>query len=52
MSKPWLKQPKSTAYTTKGVGGFILSTGAVLDDAQPANLHAMIDAGKKYGGYK
>ena len=35
-----------------GDGGFILSTGAVLDDAQPENLHAMIDAGKKYGVYR
>lgn len=33
-------------------GGFILSTGAVLDDATPANLHAMIDAGKEYGVYR
>ena len=32
-------------------GGFILSTGAVLDDATPENLHAMIDAGKEYGVY-
>ena len=35
-----------------GDGGFILSTGAVLDDAQPENLHAMIDTGKKYGVYQ
>jgi len=35
-----------------GDGGFILSTGAVLDDAQPENLHALIDTGKKYGVYK
>ena len=33
-------------------GGFILSTGAVLDDARPENLHAMIDAGKEYGVYR
>ncbi len=33
-------------------GGFILSTGAVLDDAQPENLHAMIEAGKEYGVYR
>ena len=33
-------------------GGFILSTGAVLDDAAAENLHAMIDTGKKYGVYK
>jgi uroporphyrinogen-III decarboxylase len=33
-------------------GGFILSTGAVLDDAQPENLHALIDTGKQYGVYR
>jgi hypothetical protein len=35
-----------------GDGGFILSTGAVLDDAQPENLHAMIDTCKEYGVYR
>ncbi len=33
-------------------GGFILSTGAVLDDARPENLHAMIDTAREYGAYK
>ena len=33
-------------------GGYILSTGAVIDDAIPANLHAMIDTGKEYGVYR
>ncbi|MDE3077396.1 MAG: uroporphyrinogen decarboxylase, partial [Chloroflexota bacterium] len=28
-----------------GDGGFILSTGAVLDDSTPENLHALVDAG-------
>ena len=28
-------------------GGFILSTGAVVDDAKPENLHAMIDTAKE-----
>jgi hypothetical protein len=32
-------------------GGYILSTGAVLDDAQAENLHAMIKTGKEYGRY-
>lgn len=32
-------------------GGYILSNGAVLDDAEPENLHAMLDAGRKYGTY-
>ncbi len=30
-------------------GGFILSNGAVLDDAKPENFRAMFEAGKKYG---
>jgi hypothetical protein len=33
-------------------GGYILSTGAVLDDAKAENLHAMIDTGRTYGVYK
>jgi uroporphyrinogen-III decarboxylase len=32
-------------------GGFILSTGAVTDDAKAENLHALIDTGKAYGKY-
>ena len=32
-------------------GGFVLSTGAVLDDALPENLHAMIETGREYGVY-
>ncbi len=32
-------------------GGYILSTGAVLDDAEAGNLHAMIDTCKDYGRY-
>jgi len=32
-------------------GGFILSTGAVLDDTNRENLHALIEAGKEYGVY-
>jgi uroporphyrinogen-III decarboxylase len=32
-------------------GGFILSTGAVLDDARPENLHAMLETGREYGVY-
>jgi hypothetical protein len=35
-----------------GDGSFILSTGAVLDHAQPENLHALIDTGMKYGLYR
>lgn len=33
-------------------GGYILATGAVVDDAQAANLHAMIDTAKEYGVYR
>ncbi len=32
-------------------GGFILSTGAVLDDARPDSLHAMIETAREYGVY-
>ncbi len=35
-----------------GEGGFILSTGAVLDDARPENLHAMIETAREYGVYR
>lgn len=34
-----------------GDGGYILSTGAVLDDAEAENVHAMIDTCKEYGRY-
>jgi len=34
-----------------GDGGFFLSTGAVLDDAEAENLHALLDAGREYGRY-
>ena len=30
-------------------GGYLLSTGAVIDDAKPENLHALIDTGREYG---
>jgi hypothetical protein len=30
-------------------GGFILSSGIVLDEADPAAYRAFIDAGRKYG---
>ena len=32
-----------------GDGGFILSTGIVVDDAKPANFAAMMEAGRRYG---
>jgi len=32
-------------------GGYILSTGAVLDDAEAENVHAMIDTTRSYGKY-
>jgi len=32
-------------------GGYILSNGAVLDEAKPENLHALIDFAKGYGIY-
>jgi len=56
----WLKAatPQEVSDHVKGLiddvgrdGGYILSTGAVLDDAQAENLHAMIETGKQYGKY-
>ncbi len=35
-----------------GDGGFILSTGAVVDHARPVNLRALIEAGRQYGSYR
>jgi uroporphyrinogen-III decarboxylase len=35
-----------------GDGGYMLATGASLDDAEAENLHAMIDTGKEYGQYR
>ena len=32
-----------------GDGGFILSTGIVVDDARPENFAAMMEAGRRYG---
>lgn len=32
-------------------GGYMLTTGAVIDDAEEENLRALISAGKKYGEY-
>jgi hypothetical protein len=32
-------------------GGYIMANGAVMDDATPENLHAMIDTTKEYGVY-
>jgi uroporphyrinogen-III decarboxylase len=32
-------------------GGFILTSGGFLDDAQPRNVKAMVDSAKKYGRY-
>jgi len=33
-------------------GGYILSTGAPMDDGRAENLHALIRAGKEYGVYR
>lgn len=33
-------------------GGYFLSPGAVVDDAEPENVHAFIDAGREYGVYR
>jgi uroporphyrinogen-III decarboxylase len=33
-------------------GGYIMMSGAVVENLPPANIHAMIDATKEYGVYK
>ncbi|OGO18982.1 MAG: hypothetical protein A2144_05360 [Chloroflexi bacterium RBG_16_50_9] len=33
-------------------GGYIMVNGAVIDEARPENIHAMIDFTRKYGVYK
>jgi hypothetical protein len=33
-------------------GGYIMANGAVIDEAKPENVHAMIDFTKEYGVYK
>jgi uroporphyrinogen-III decarboxylase len=33
-------------------GGYIMSNGAVLDDAKPENLHMRMDFTKEYGVYR
>ena len=33
-------------------GGYMVATGAVVDDARAENLHAMIDTTKEYGVYR
>ena len=40
---------KDLLAKTAGNGGFILGSGIVLDEAAPACVHAMIDAGRTYG---
>ena len=40
---------KGLLETTAQDGGFILSSGIVLDEADPAAYHAFIEAGRKYG---
>ncbi|GEA13882.1 MAG: hypothetical protein PWR22_508 [Moorella sp. (in: firmicutes)] len=33
-------------------GGFILSSGAVIDDIRPENMHALIASAREYGTYR
>ena len=40
---------KGLLGTTAQDGGFILSSGIVLDEADPASYRAFIEAGRKYG---
>jgi len=32
-------------------GGFMLSTGAIIDEGKAATARALVDAGEKYGKY-
>lgn len=43
---------KKLIYDCGEGGGFILMNGAVIDEAKPENVKAMVDAGKEYGAYK
>ncbi len=45
------KYVRNLIENVAGDGGYILTAGAVIDVAEPELLHAMIDAGKKYGKY-
>jgi hypothetical protein len=40
---------KDLLATTAGDGGFILSSGVVLDEGDPAAYKAFIEAGRRYG---
>jgi len=40
---------KSLIDTVGQDGGYALSNGAVMDDAEPENLHALFRAGREYG---
>ena len=42
---------KNLIEKVAGDGGYMLTTGAVIDDADAENMHAMIEAGNKYGKY-
>ncbi|MEM3730434.1 MAG: uroporphyrinogen decarboxylase family protein [Candidatus Bathyarchaeia archaeon] len=46
------KYVKTLIETAGEGGGFIVMNGAVIDQAKPENVKAMIDATKKYGVYK
>ncbi len=43
---------KSLIHDVGQDGGYILSTGAPVDDGRAENLHALIAAGKEYGVYR
>jgi uroporphyrinogen-III decarboxylase len=40
---------KNLIQTCGKGGGFILTTGSVIDHAKPENVKAMVDSAKKYG---
>ena len=43
---------KKLIETCSEGGGFIMMNGAVIDEAKPENIKAMIEATKEYGAYK
>ena len=42
---------KKLIETVGGDGGYIMMSGAVIDEAKPENVKAMIEATKEYGVY-
>ena len=54
-SSTWARRPRSritwraSSTASPAAGGFILSTGTVVDEARPENVEALCAAGRRYG---